>query len=150
LITKPESMQNFTPFQSLTGGVIIGIGALLLLWRAERIAGISGIIGGLLHFTRSDTLWRLVFLTGLLAGGVALIFLDPSTVTFNTRPSKLTLIVAGLLVGFGTRLGDGCTSGHGICGLGRLAPRSMVAVFTFLTTGIISAVIVSELSGGAI
>ena len=110
-------MQNFTPLMSLAGGIIIGCAALLLLLSIQRIAGISGIIGGLFPVIRQDLTWRLFF---------------------------------GLLVGFGSRLGNGCTSGHGICGLGRLSPRSMIAVVTFMATGIISAVMVGQIFGGAI
>ena len=97
-----------------------------------------------------ETLWRLVFLAGLITGGVVLSFLHSDAVTFELAYSNPALILAGLLVGFGSRMGNGCTSGHGICGLGRLESRSVVAVLTFMVTGILTAVLVQQLLGGAI
>ena len=143
-------MQNFSPVESLVGGIVIGIAALVLLRFYKRIAGISGIFGGLFPFDTGETLWRLVFLAGLMTGGVVLSFLHSDAVTFELTYSNPALILAGLLVGVGSRMGNGCTSGHGICGLGRLAPRSMAAVLTFMVTGILSAVVVQQLFSGAI
>ena len=143
-------MQNFSPVESLVGGIVIGIAALVLLRFYRRIAGISGIFGGLFPFDTGETLWRLVFLAGLMTGGVVLSFLHSDAVTFELTYSNPALILAGLLVGIGSRMGNGCTSGHGICGLGRLAPRSVVAVLTFMVTGILSAVLVQQFLGGAI
>ena len=143
-------MQNFSPVESLVGGIVIGIAALVLLRFYRRIAGISGIFGGLFPFDTGETLWRLVFLAGLMTGGVVLSFLHSDAVTFELTYSNPALILAGLLVGVGSRMGNGCTSGHGICGLGRLAPRSVVAVLTFMVTGILSAVLVQQFLGGAI
>lgn len=143
-------MQNFSPVESLVGGIVIGIAALVLLRFYKRIAGISGIFGGLFPFDTGETLWRLVFLAGLMTGGVVLSFLHSDAVTFELTYSNPALILAGLLVGVGSRMGNGCTSGHGICGLGRLAPRSVVAVLTFMVTGILSAVLVQQFLGGAI
>ena len=143
-------MQNFSPVESLVGGIVIGIAALVLLRFYRRIAGISGIFGGLFPFDTGETLWRLVFLAGLMTGGVVLSFLHSDAVDFKLTYSNPALILAGLLVGVGSRLGNGCTSGHGICGLGRLEPRSVVAVLTFMATGILSAVLVQQLLGGAI
>ena len=143
-------MENFTPAESLVGGIVIGIAALVLLRFYRRIAGISGIFGGLFPFNNGETLWRIVFLVGLITGGVILSFLHSGTVTFELTYSNPALILAGLLVGIGSRMGNGCTSGHGICGLGRLAPRSMVAVLTFMVTGIVTAVLIQEFFGGAI
>ena len=143
-------MQNFSPVESLVGGIVIGIAALVLLRFYRRIAGISGIFGGLLPFDAGETLWRLVFLAGLITGGVILSFLHSDAVTFELTYSNPALILAGLLVGFGSRMGNGCTSGHGICGLGRLESRSVVAVLTFMVTGILTAVLVQQLLGGAI
>ena len=143
-------MQNFSPIESLVGGIVIGIAALVLLRFYRRIAGISGIFGGLFPFDAGETLWRLVFLAGLITGGVILSFLHSDAVTFELAYSNPALILAGLLVGFGSRMGNGCTSGHGICGLGRLEPRSVVAVLTFMVTGILTAVLVQQLLGGAI
>ena len=143
-------MQNFSPVESLVGGIVIGIAALVLLRFYKRIAGISGIFGGLFPFDTGETLWRLVFLAGLMTGGVVLSFLYSDAVTFELTYSNPALILAGLLVGVGSRMGNGCTSGHGICGLGRLAPRSMAAVLTFMVTGILTAVVVQQLFSGAI
>ncbi len=143
-------MQNFSPVESLVGGIVIGIAALVLLRFYRRIAGISGIFGGLFPFDTGETLWRLVFLAGLMTGGVVLSFLHSDAVTFELTYSNPALILAGLLVGVGSRMGNGCTSGHGICGLGRLAPRSMAAVLTFMVTGILTAVVVQQLFSGAI
>ena len=143
-------MQNFSPVDSLVGGIVIGIAALVLLRFYKRIAGISGIFGGLFPFDAGEILWRLVFLAGLMTGGVVLSFLHSDAVTFELTYSNPALILAGLLVGIGSRMGNGCTSGHGICGLGRLAPRSVVAVLTFMVTGILSAVLVQQFLGGAI
>ena len=143
-------MQNFTPLMSLAGGIIIGCAALVLLVSIQRIAGISGIIGGLFPVIRQDLTWRLFFVAGLLLGGFVLATVYPNSLAINLTYSTPALVVAGLLVGFGSRLGNGCTSGHGICGLGRLSPRSMIAVVTFMATGIISAVMVGQIFGGAI
>ena len=143
-------MENFTPVESLVGGIVIGIAALVLLRFYGRIAGISGVFGGLFPFNTGETLWRMVFLAGLVTGGVILSFLHTDAVTFELAYSNPALILAGLLVGVGSRMGNGCTSGHGICGLGRLAPRSMVAVLTFMATGILAAVVVHQIFGGAI
>ena len=143
-------MQNFSPVESLVGGIVIGIAALVLLRFYKRIAGISGIFGGLFPFDTGETLWRLGFLAGLMTGGVVLSFLHSDAVTFELTYSNPALILAGLLVGVGSRMGNGCTSGHGICGLGRLAPRSMAAVLTFMVTGILTAVVVQQLFSGAI
>ena len=143
-------MQNFSPVESLVGGIVIGIAALVLLRFYKRIAGISGIFGGLFPFDAGETLWRLVFLAGLMTGGVVLSFLHSDAVDFKLTYSNPALILAGLLVGVGSRMGNGCTSGHGICGLGRLAPRSMAAILTFMVTGILTAVVVQQLFSGAI
>ena len=143
-------MQNFSPVESLVGGIVIGIAALVLLRFYKRIAGISGIFGGLFPFDTGETLWRLAFLAGLMTGGVVLSFLHSDAVDFQLTYSNPALILAGLLVGVGSRMGNGCTSGHGICGLGRLAPRSMAAVLTFMVTGILTAVVVQQLFSGAI
>ena len=124
----------FTPWSSLTGGVLIGIAAAMLLLFNGRIAGISGILGGLLKPVRDDVGWRVAFLVGLLAAP----FVYALFVTLP-RPqidaSYGALILAGLLVGVGTRYGGGCTSGHGVCGLSRLSLRSLVATLAFMGAG---------------
>ncbi len=117
--------------RGLAGGILIGLGAVLLLWSIGRIAGISGIASGAVEGARGDRAWRIAFLAGMmLAGAIALQFL-PAPPRVLTGPAPL-LLAAGFLVGFGTRLGNGCTSGHGVCGLGRLSVRSLAAVVTFM------------------
>jgi uncharacterized membrane protein YedE/YeeE len=124
----------------LTGGIIIGIAASGLLWIHGRIAGISGIIAGLLPpFSRIEP-WRVAFSLGLLTSGLIAFNLDPNTIGIppDNRPLA-TLGIAGLLVGFGTGLSGGCTSGHGICGLARRSLRSVIATVTFMASGIVTA-----------
>ncbi|SRR5579862_4979324 len=140
-------MHNFTPFAALSGGILIGLSAAAMLLFDGKIAGISGIVDGVLKPIRGDTLWRICFLAGLLTGGFLLRILLPGAFDFGiVRPFPL-LIIAGLLVGFGTRLGSGCTSGHGVCGIGRLAPRSLVATGTFIFTGAAVVYLVDHLIG---
>jgi uncharacterized membrane protein YedE/YeeE len=121
---------------ALVGGALIGLSATLLLWSIGRIAGISGIVNGLGTAPRSDRAWRAAFLIGLMAAGaVAMQFLPHAPARQQTGSTPI-LLLAGLLVGFGTRMGNGCTSGHGVCGLGRLSWRSLAAVLTFMATAI--------------
>ena len=141
-------MDNFTPWASLIGGLIIGAASVGMLVLQGRIAGISGIAGGLLAPAPGDIGWRAAFVGGLLAGGVTLGLLRPDWFVDTTDTTYAMVAVAGLLVGFGTRLGSGCTSGHGVCGIGRLAPRSIAATLTFITTGAL-AVLAVRLLGGA-
>jgi uncharacterized protein len=118
----------------LVGGALIGFAAVLLLALNGRIAGISGILGGLITSTaRSERFWRLAFIFGLIAG-MGLYILARGGLSLELQASSLTLLVAGLLVGVGTRLGSGCTSGHGVCGLARRSPRSLVATMIFIAT----------------
>ena len=131
-------MQNFTPLMSLAGGIIIGCAALLLLVSIQRIAGFSGIIGGLFPVIRQDLTWRLFFVAGLLLGGFVLASVYPNSLAINLTYSTPALVVAGLLVGFGSRLGNGCTSGHGISGLARLSRRSFVSIVLFLSFAILT------------
>ncbi|MCH9695426.1 MAG: YeeE/YedE family protein [Gammaproteobacteria bacterium] len=121
------------------GGALIGISAVLLLWLNGRIAGISGIINGAFSRTAGEAGWRIAFIVGLLAGGLLFqLFADQPLITRSNYPLPLT-IGAGLLVGFGTRMGSGCTSGHGICGISRLSPRSIVATMLFVGVGMLVA-----------
>jgi uncharacterized membrane protein YedE/YeeE len=130
---------------SAAGGALIGLGAALLMWSVGRIAGISGIASGALEGARGDRAWRIAFLAGMMiAGAVALQFL-PAPARAQTGPTPL-LIVAGLLVGFGTRVGNGCTSGHGVCGLARLSKRSLVAVVTFMAAAFAAAFVMNHVS----
>jgi hypothetical protein len=125
---------HFTPGMSLLGGLLIGTASALFILANGRIAGISGILGGLLRPTSGDVMWRLAFLLGLIvAPAVLAAFVAPVIPTIDAGPT--TLIVAGLLVGIGTRYGGGCTSGHGICGLSRLSPRSLIATLAFMGSG---------------
>lgn len=130
-------MENFTPFSALLGGTLIGLGALLLMAGIGRIAGISGIVSQAL-FNREDRNWRLAFLAGLLIGPVILgLFL--SDLQYSTPDLNGTTLLAGLLVGLGTAWGSGCTSGHGICGIGRFSVRSIIATLVFMVVGMIVA-----------
>jgi uncharacterized membrane protein YedE/YeeE len=140
-------MHDFTPIRSLLGGVLIGVAASLLFLGTGRVAGISGIIGGLLSRAHGSRAWRAWFLGGLLAGGLVLVAVQPSV--FGTTTGSLPVIgAAGLLVGFGARWGGGCTSGHGVCGLSRLSARALVATLTFIAAGVLT-VFVVRLLGGA-
>jgi len=123
---------------ALVGGVLIGLAATLLLWLTGRIAGISGIASGVLLPKRGDTAWRVAFLLGLIAAGGLYMTMVPGAPQPRVDFSRAGLVLAGLLVGFGTRMGNGCTSGHGVCGLGRLSPRSLAAVVTFMATAIVT------------
>ena len=132
---------NFTPWQSLAGGVLIGFAAsLLMLWRG-RVMGVTGIVGGVLQPTAGEWGWRAVFIAGMLAASVGVFVFDPSLIAGPTNRTVGMVAIAGLLVGFGTRLGNGCTSGHGVCGLTRGSTRSLVAVLTFMATGMLTATI---------
>jgi uncharacterized membrane protein YedE/YeeE len=125
---------HFTPGMSLLGGVLIGISSALFVLANGRIAGISGIIGGLLSRGSGGRAWRLAFLLGLIAAPAA-IFALTGPVNATIEANTEVLVVAGLLVGIGTRYGAGCTSGHGVCGLSRLSPRSLVATLAFMGAG---------------
>jgi len=133
-------MHNFTPLRSLFGGVIIGLAASLLALGAGRVAGISGILGGLFTPGREGRGWRLQFLAGLSVGALLLLAVQPA-VFGSTGRSLPVLAMAGLLVGFGARLGGGCTSGHGVCGLSRLSARSLVATLVFMSAAAITVLV---------
>lgn len=128
-------MTSFTPLSASAGGLLIGFSALLLLLLQGRVAGISSILGGLLSFRRGEILWRFAFIAGLIAAPFVYAaswgHLPPMRVTH----SAALLVCAGFLVGFGTRMGSGCTSGHGVCGIARLSPRAIVATLVFMATG---------------
>lgn len=131
----------------LLGGVLIGIGASLLYFFNGRVAGISGIVAGLVRPKTGDVAWRIAFVFGLLGVGFAMHFADPSQRT-NTITWPLWLVMpAGLLVGFGARLGGGCTSGHGVCGVSRLSPRSIAATATFIAVGSVTVWVTRQLCG---
>jgi uncharacterized protein len=136
-------MHDFTPFRSLLGGVMLGVAVSLLALGAGRVAGISGILGGLFTPGPEGRGWRWQFLGGLAAGGLLLRFLEPAVFASAGR-SLPVLVLAGLLVGFGARLGGGCTSGHGLCGMSRLSVRSLVATLVFVGTGMITVLVVGR------
>lgn len=134
----------FTPWSALWGGILIGIAAGMFVLLNGRIAGISGIIGGLLKPVRGDSAWRVAFVGGLLVAPLvyALVAVLPLP---QIDAGYGTLVLAGLLVGIGTRYGSGCTSGHGVCGLSRLSPRSLVATVTFMAAGFITVFVIRHL-----
>jgi len=137
---------HFTPLASFGGGLLIGLGAALLLLANGRIAGVSGILGGLLRPARGDIGWRLAFVLGLLAaplGWLALQAMPPAQI--DHTPALLA--ASGLLVGLGTRFGSGCTSGHGVCGIARLSPRSLVATLCFMVAGFATVFVTRHMLG---
>jgi hypothetical protein len=142
------SLEGFTPWAALAGGTLIGLAALLLLLCNGRIAGISGIMGGSLQPARGDLLWRVLFFFGLLTGGLVTLWWWPAALAIRIDVSTPAVILAGLLVGLGTRIGSGCTSGHGVCGVGRLAPRSIVASAVFVSTAMLTVYVVRHVLGG--
>jgi uncharacterized membrane protein YedE/YeeE len=135
---------NFTPWTSLAGGALIGLAAALLVLFNGRIAGISGILGGLLAWPKGDAAWRIAFLLGLVAAPLAYGLHAPLPAV-HVDAGTATLVAAGLLVGIGTRYGAGCTSGHGVCGLSRLSPRSLAATAAFMAAGFATVFIVRHL-----
>jgi hypothetical protein len=131
-------VENFTPVSGLIGGMLIGVAAALLLLLNGRISGISGIVGGLLSPKSSDAGWRVVFIAGLLLGAFGYMLATGGALPVRMQASLPVLVVAGLLVGFGTRFGSGCTSGHGLCGIGRLSKRSIVASVVFFGVAMVT------------
>ncbi|ELI5414767.1 YeeE/YedE family protein [Vibrio parahaemolyticus] len=125
-------MLNVIPWESLFGGILLGISATILLLVNGKIAGISGIMNGIMSPKKGDYSWRLLFAVGMIAGGLISVLMLGVAVPSTANLSLGVVIAAGLLVGIGTRLGNGCTSGHGICGMGRLSKRSIVATCVFM------------------
>ncbi len=136
----------FTPWSALGGGLLIGLAAAWLVILNGRIAGISGILGGLFRPRPGDIGWRAAFIAGLLLAPLVYALFLPVPV-MHIAAGPLPLVTAGLLVGFGTRLGSGCTSGHGVCGMSRLSPRSLVATLVFIAAGIGTVYVVRHLLG---
>ena len=137
---------SFTPWASLAGGAILGLAAAMLILLNGRIAGISGVLGGLLRPVRGDVCWRLAFIAGLV--GAPLLYVLVSAVARPQIDAGYgALVVAGLLVGLGTRYGAGCTSGHGVCGISRLSPRSLVATAAFMLAGFATVFVMRHLLG---
>lgn len=141
-------MHDFTPVPALLGGVLIGLSASLLLLTHGKVAGISGLYGGLFRAGTTDRSLRLAFVVGLVLSGIALRFAFPSAFVSSFAPTLPWALGAGLVVGFGTQLGSGCTSGHGVCGIARLSTRSMVATCTFMATGFATVYLTRHLLGG--
>jgi uncharacterized membrane protein YedE/YeeE len=141
-------MEAFTPASALLGGVLIGLAASALLWLNGAVAGVSGAVGGLLRPRSDDVGWRAAFVGGLLVGGLILRVAQPSAFAITVTEPLPLLLVAGFLVGVGTRLGNGCTSGHGVCGVGRGSPRSIVATATFMAAGVLVVFIARHVLGG--
>jgi len=138
---------HVTPWTAALGGVLIGLAASLLVLFCGRIAGISGIVGGLLRPQRGDLGWRIAFVLGLLAAPAAY-SLFRALPAAHVEAGTPALLLAGLLVGFGTRLGSGCTSGHGVCGLSRLSPRSLAATGIFMAAGFATVFVLRHMIGG--
>lgn len=134
--------------EPLLGGVLIGLAASLLLWLNGRVVGVSGMLGGVLSPARGDVLWRVLALLGLMLAGVIGLMVAPERIGRSPR-SLAILALAGLCVGIGTRLSNGCTSGHGVCGVSRLSPRSLIATATFIATGVLTVLAFRVIGGGS-
>jgi uncharacterized protein len=141
-------MANFTPISAAIGGVLIGLSAVMLMAFTGRIAGVTGIAAGLLDPRTDGRGWRAAFVAGLIAAPLAAALLGHAVATPKMPGSFVTVAVAGLLVGFGTRLANGCTSGHGICGIARLSPRSIAATVVFMVAAIIVVALTHHVIGG--
>jgi uncharacterized protein len=144
-------MSHFTPLASGLGGVLLGVASSLLFLVNGRILGVSGIVGEIPVADGGDRLWRIVFLAGMLSGGLALLVLDRGALALASESAVPTAIAAGVLVGVGTRLSNGCTSGHGLCGLARLSKRSLVATLVFMACAALTVLVVRHVlhAGGA-
>ena len=136
-------MYNFTPLNSLTGGIIIGFAVVLFFYTTGRLAGISGIFANALT-SKENKSSNLLFLLGLVVGPIGYYYLSEATINFKITNSYFLIIIAGFLVGLGTRMGGGCTSGHGICGISRLSMRSIIATIIFIFTGILTVFILQQ------
>jgi uncharacterized membrane protein YedE/YeeE len=141
-------MHDFTPFPALLGGMLIGLAASLLLLTHGKVAGISGLYGGIFRRGTSDRSLRFWFIAGLLLAGTAVRFVYPAAFVSSWSATLPMVLVAGLIVGFGTQLGNGCTSGHGVCGISRVSIRSLIATGTFMLTGFVTVFVVRHLLGG--
>ena len=139
--------EHFTPWASLSGGLLLGVASALFILLNGRILGISGILGGLMPPKVGDTLWRVAFLLGLFAAPQVFHALAPEGFASAQRieAGVFSVVGAGLLVGIGTRYASGCTSGHGVCGLSRMSPRSMVATLSFMGAGFVSVYVLRHL-----
>lgn len=141
-------MDQFTPVSALVGGLLIGSAATLMWLVYGRITGISGILGGVLAPRPGEIAWRLLFLAGLVGGAGLVPWLTGAALTWVPQTGTVGMVIAGLLVGFGTRMGSGCTSGHAICGIARLSKRSFAATLVFMATAIVTVYVLRHLLGG--
>jgi uncharacterized protein len=141
-------MANFTPVSAAIGGALIGFSAVLLMVLTGRIAGISGIFAGLINPQTDDRSWRAAFIGGLVAAPITAMLVGYPVPMPQMPGSFITIVVGGLLVGFGTRLGSGCTSGHGICGIARISPRSIAATCAFMAAAIVVVALTHHVFGG--
>ena len=137
-------MTEFEILMPLTGGILIGIAASMMLLFNGKVAGVSGIFGGMLFQQGKERAWQLSFIAGLIAGGILLFIIHAEFFENSSGRGLLTATIAGLLVGIGTRVGGGCTSGHGVCGIGRLSGRSLVATVTFMFAGMVIVALVQS------
>lgn len=137
-------MENFTPWSSLAGGVLIGLAASMMILMNGRIAGISGIVGSISSAHRADIPWRVAFIAGLVFSPFLYGMLGNAP-QFNLDASNMQIVIAGLLVGLGSRFGSGCTSGHGVCGIARLSLRSIVATVVFISAGVVTVYVTHHL-----
>jgi len=129
---------NFTPWSALAGGALIGLAAAGMWWLLGRLAGVSSILGTAMISRGEDFAWRAAFIAGLFLAGVAAVLVFPDEAQFNLEAGYGQVVLAGALVGLGTQMGSGCTSGHGVCGVSRLSPRSIAATLLFMAAGMVT------------
>ncbi|WP_394752951.1 YeeE/YedE family protein [Crenothrix sp.] len=143
-------MENFTPYSALAGGILIGLAATVLLLFNGRIAGISGIMNGLINTSRTEVYWRVAFLAGIVIGAFLFHQLKPDFYQLRENFPVWLLALGGFLVGFGTRMGNGCTSGHAVCGIARFSVRSIAATITFMASGFLTVYIIRHVLGAVV
>ena len=142
-------MENFTPLSATLGGMLIGLSAVMLMGLNGRIAGISGVFSGALFAEKGDRSWRVLFILGMVAAPLPVMLIrGAEAISFAMTDNWALIIAGGLLVGFGTRLGSGCTSGHGVCGLSRLSVRSLLSVVLFMLAGMATVTVLRIIFGG--
>jgi len=141
-------MENFTPVSGFTGGLLIGAAASLLIVLNGRVAGVSGILGGAFTLLPGELAWRVVFLAGLILGAAGVAAWRGAPLAIDLQATGTTLVVAGFLVGVGTQMGGGCTSGHGVCGIARLSPRSLAATAVFFAVAAATVYVMRHVLGG--
>jgi uncharacterized protein len=141
-------MANFTPISAAVGGALIGLAAVLLMFLNGRIAGVAGVFAGLIDPVSTDRGWRATFVAGLILAPLSAALIGYTIPVPQMPASLVTIVAAGLLVGFGTRLSNGCTSGHGVCGIARLSPRSITATIVFMVAAIVVVALTRHVLGG--